>query len=627
MDRSTERSLGFFILFVLALAVIPVLAATCPSCKSQNPDDVEFCETCGERLVKKAPIPAPRVVGMEKDAAISLLKSKGFAPRVVDSVSDGVPGRVLRQSRATLWVSVAFPEPKWLRKIRDVSGWPAQGRAVAGVPVGESLSTVRNVLGEPVMDSAGSWYYRRGEDSIRVVFKLGASGATVDTICVSMSAALRQALATPFSYILKALAAKEPEESDSLHKAYPKDGITLFYHSDTTIVGFSIYAPLKQAPWVSALKKNWLALLDPSPSILLRLPQGTIKRLLGPPTREETTALVYEDNGSTLTFSIVGGELDTVVLHLVSPLRELLPGLKTTQAAESTYRMPASRRSIGVSEELSYPDSGLSLVYESGHLSSVNKYWPEYYQMVFIPSGRFLLGTALADRVGLAGDYRNEMPQNEVFLDSFYIDKYEVTNRQFRQFLRATGYRMRGDSSKIVVSGADNHPVVGVSWNDANAYARWAKKRLPTEIEWEKAARCTASAWRFPWGSGISEADVASRANYRSTQSARGTTVPVNSLDKGTSLYGVYNMAGNVMEWCATAYSPDYYKTMPKTVSNPRGPEGLKSDSLATVRGGSYNSPLFEIRTSYRRGLSKNQSREDVGFRCVKDVRVMKEEK
>jgi formylglycine-generating enzyme required for sulfatase activity len=101
----------------------------------------------------------------------------------------------------------------------------------------------------------------------------------------------------------------------------------------------------------------------------------------------------------------------------------------------------------------------------------------------------------------------------------------------------------------------------------------------------------------------------------------------VNSLEKGTSPYGVYNLAGNVMEWSATTYAPNYYNTMPKTVSNPKGPEGLKSDSLATVRGGSYNSPLFEIRTSYRRGLSKNQSREDVGFRCVKDVGVKKEER
>jgi len=128
-------------------------------------------------------------------------------------------------------------------------------------------------------------------------------------------------------------------------------------------------------------------------------------------------------------------------------------------------------------------------------------------------------------------NYNSETPQKDVFLNGFYIDKYEVSNRQFRKFLRATGYRMQGDSNWILRPGKEDHPAAAVTWTDAAAYARWAGKRLPTEMEWEKAARCTALARLYPWGFVADEPDVSRRANYKSPVSPRGATVPVDSLE------------------------------------------------------------------------------------------------
>ena len=199
----------------------------------------------------------------------------------------------------------------------------------------------------------------------------------------------------------------------------------------------------------------------------------------------------------------------------------------------------------------------------------------------------------------------DEHPQHKVYLDDYYIDKYEVTNAQFKEFVEATGYVTDAERkgygevwnpkevllySLCEFAGVNwrspnewrfqtlrypdawkyylmNHPVVQVSWNDAQAYAVWAGKRLPTEAEWEKAARGTDSRL-WSWGD-MFNLDIKGTTVH--TNIASDYLLPVGSFPTGVSPYGVYNMTGNVQEWVADWYVADYYFRSP--LNNPKGPD------------------------------------------------------
>jgi sulfatase modifying factor 1 len=189
--------------------------------------------------------------------------------------------------------------------------------------------------------------------------------------------------------------------------------------------------------------------------------------------------------------------------------------------------------------------------------------------MVLIPAGDFQMGS---------NDSDDEKPVHTVYLDAFYIDIYEVTNAQYKKFMDATKYKEPNywNDSKF---NAPNHPVVGVRWNDAVAYTKWAGKRLPTEAEWEKAARGGLVGKKYPWGDNLTHDD----ANYSGTggKDKWVNTSPVGSF--APNGYGLYDMAGNVWEWCADWYDSKYYASSPK--SNPKGPS---SGERAVLRGGSW---------------------------------------
>jgi formylglycine-generating enzyme required for sulfatase activity len=207
--------------------------------------------------------------------------------------------------------------------------------------------------------------------------------------------------------------------------------------------------------------------------------------------------------------------------------------------------------------------------------------------MVFVPAGEFLMGSAEAD----SDADEDEKPQRRVYLDAYWIDKYEVTNEQYGKFL--AWIMQSKDYSKCHPDEPANRdhtpgcwtsanlngpkqPVEGVDWWDAYAYAAWAGKRLPTEAEWEKAARGTGG-WKYPWGN---EWD-GSKCN--TSDGGPGVTTPVGSYRGNVSPYGCHDMAGNVWEWCADWYDEGYYGTGP--VRNPTGPE---SGSVRVLRGGSW---------------------------------------
>jgi formylglycine-generating enzyme required for sulfatase activity len=226
-------------------------------------------------------------------------------------------------------------------------------------------------------------------------------------------------------------------------------------------------------------------------------------------------------------------------------------------------------------------------------------------EMILIPAGPFRMGSE---------KFEEEGPVHEVHLDAFYIDQYEVTNAQYKRFLEATHHRPPLTWGKPGFNEPD-HPVTGVSWEAATEYAAWVGKRLPTEAEWEKAARGTDSRL-YPWGNKWDEGKC---------RSAAGKTLPmgpasVGSYPHGISPYGCHDMAGNVWEWCSDWFMPDYYSQ--SAYRNPKGPlEG----SWHILRGGGWDSAPNEVRTTIRRWGCPEGGYRCAGFRCAKDVNVQGE--
>ena len=217
--------------------------------------------------------------------------------------------------------------------------------------------------------------------------------------------------------------------------------------------------------------------------------------------------------------------------------------------------------------------------------------------MIFIPAGDFFMGS---DQGGA-----DEKPSRWVYLNDYYIDPYEVTNAQYEKFEKGTGYRSKGRWREYYSSGKENHPVVAVSWEDANKYAHWLGKRLPTEAEWEKAARGTNKRI-WPWG------DVFEAKRARSSR-GRANTVPVGSYEGGKSPYHLYDMAGNVAEWCADWYDEKAYGNSRNV--NPTGPSSGKK---VVVRGGSFVHDKSKLTTSVRLPQAPEEHSPYIGFRCVR---------
>ena len=251
-------------------------------------------------------------------------------------------------------------------------------------------------------------------------------------------------------------------------------------------------------------------------------------------------------------------------------------------------------------------------------------------EMVLIPAGDFQMGSNDSQ----AED--NEKPVHTVYVDAFYMDKYEVTNAQFKAFVDAnprwrkhripqkyrSGRYLQDWSRNSYPSGKGNHPVVFVSWYAAMAYAQWAGKRLPTEAEWEKAARGGLVDEKYPWGYSID----ASKANYgKSIRSPTPLTTPVGNY--APNGYGLYDMAGNVWEWCLDAYEVDFYTHSPRR--NPLASEMTLREvmtnyknvtTLRVLRGGGWPNSAQNLRVAPRGRFSPTNANGLIGFRCAQDV-------
>jgi formylglycine-generating enzyme required for sulfatase activity len=316
---------------------------------------------------------------------------------------------------------------------------------------------------------------------------------------------------------------------------------------------------------------------------------------------------------------VIGGSLHVVKLGSIR-MGEMR-ALATYNLKEESARIRAAGEDIAIHERNEErKNQAASYTVAEADALLTKEQWQELDSMVHIPAGKFLMGTDLKN-----ADAQSH-PQHTVYLKAYRIDKYLVTNAQYARFIAATGHRPPSDwKNGKIQQGVLLYPVTLVNWYDASAYAKWAGKRLPTEAEWEKAARGTDGR-RWPWGN---EMDPARLNTYYNVGSASDVTKYAN----GVSPYGVFDMAGNVDEWVeddflpykGTDATPEVFQGKVARVLNSEDRAMKLSDMVPVnrrykiLRGGSWKGDPFST-ASYHRDYSwPNYASDFYGFRCASD--------
>lgn len=322
-----------------------------------------------------------------------------------------------------------------------------------------------------------------------------------------------------------------------------------------------------------------------------------------------TTSAQANYDSTTSSFAGVVTETTTAAATIIATTTATETAVPPTITPESTVTLDAGTRRVINDDEL---------------------------RQVFVPAGEFFMGSDAGNT--------DEGPVHAVYLDTYWIDQMEVTNTQFAGFVAAAGYETTAESTGRgwiydggwrVVNGANwhhpqgpgssidnlaNHPVVQVSWYDAQAYCVWYGRRLPTEAEWEKAAR-GADQRLYPWGNTFDGArlnfcDVNCSESWADigVNDGYAITAPVGSYPAGASIYGALDMVGNAWEWVADWYGGDYYTSAP--YENPIGPV---NGQRKVLRGGSWQFSNMFTRTIDREVSIPGDYNDSIGFRCAQD--------
>jgi formylglycine-generating enzyme required for sulfatase activity len=303
--------------------------------------------------------------------------------------------------------------------------------------------------------------------------------------------------------------------------------------------------------------------------------------------------------------------LSRIVLDQVPPYLKSVTFLEpegnvTATVADEVYRIAVGRRR----RLLKNCATGLAaavLIGVAGYFYLANRQSPrettgkDGAPAVLVLAGNFTMGDD------------EDAPLREIYVDAFYLDKYEVTTSRYAKFLKATGSAKPPDGwEEVNLDSGGDLPVVGVDWRDAEAYCRWAGKRLPTEAEWEKGARGTDGR-EYPWGN---DEPTVARANFGKSAASpyKGGLSAVGKHEAGKSLYDAQDLAGNASEWVADWFAESFERG---DVRNPKGPE---TGTGKVIRGGGWYDPGDKIKSTKRYHARPTTRAEDIGFRCARDL-------
>jgi formylglycine-generating enzyme required for sulfatase activity len=345
-----------------------------------------------------------------------------------------------------------------------------------------------------------------------------------------------------------------------------------------------------------------IALTEPASQLLRRI------RIMTTPIPKQGKWLLGAAVGLSLTCLAVAAELQAPVLQATA---------STSSAAGQSEESDLNLGGTGVNATWVLIPSGKFV------MGATDKQRATHFEMIHMPQEEIETLQTLIDSAG---------PAHEVYLDAFYIFKFDVTNSQYETFVRATGHRDTPAASDTRFNGT-NQPVVRVTWNDASSFCTWAGARLPTEAEWEKAARGTDGRI-YPWGNnwdatklrsaeGIAHEEFAGTGEWQKWRranipySADAKPADVGSYPQGASPYGVMDMAGNVFQWVADWWDPSYYANSPK--SNPKGPAG---GDFRVLRGGAWDLHRAGA-LSWERAMfmPPSDGARVTGFRCAKEAK------